>query len=313
MLTEVVDTPDAIFALCICAFVLTALGLSIWLWRKQRQANAIGKVPPGESSIFNLYAIVATLNKQLLQGAAGAGEATEVEHNRLAGIFKRKKDRPSPLPLSSIRNPNDPTLPPYSPFAAGPGQSPWTSNNFTFQTAQGAQTGLQNEHEDTNADARSVKSMANLSRAQREAAERAGNPFSPFVPFSPVTTTAPVATQTSAREQLNDADDEDKQAVRSFSRRNDPTFNASSSLHHSVTMPTPAPVRYMDPEVAQAMGIHPEVIKTAEPGVSEEEIERRRVRAQRRLEERQRADEGSIVEDTLEASHFSQIASNRRA
>ncbi|KAK9896383.1 hypothetical protein P389DRAFT_78624 [Cystobasidium minutum MCA 4210] len=68
----------------------------------------------------------------------------------------------------------------------------------------------------------------------------------------------------------------------------------------------------MDPEAAQAMGIHPDVIKRAEPGVSEEEIERRRARGQRRLEERQRAEEGSIVEDNLQGSHFSEVANNRR-
>lgn len=69
----------------------------------------------------------------------------------------------------------------------------------------------------------------------------------------------------------------------------------------------------MDPEAAQAMGIHPDVIKTAQPGISEEEIERRRLRAQRRLEERQRLDEGSVVEDGQnQGSHFSEIASDRR-
>ena len=69
----------------------------------------------------------------------------------------------------------------------------------------------------------------------------------------------------------------------------------------------------MDPEAAQAMGIHPSVVKEAESGISDAEIERRRARAQRRLEESQRADEGSIVEDDLdEPPSFKQLASRRK-
>lgn len=227
-------------------------------------------------------------------------------------MFRRQKNRPSPLPLSSIRNPDDPALPPYSPFAAGAGQSPWMGGNFTMQTAQAAQTGAQAQADNNTSDAKSVRSLTSISKARREAAERAGNPFSPFTPFSPVSTTHDYQADHKARISNDDGEEEseDEEAIRAPRKRNG--LHPSSALQNSITMPRPAPVRYMDPEAAQAMGIHPEVIKTAEPGISEDEIERRRARAQRRLEERQRAEEGSVVEDGMEASHFSQIASDRR-
>jgi hypothetical protein len=60
------------------------------------------------------------------------------------------------------------------------------------------------------------------------------------------------------------------------------------------------------------MGVHPEVMREAEAGVSDEEIERRRARAQRRLEERQRAEEGSVVEDDMnEPPSFRKVAAYR--
>jgi hypothetical protein len=110
---------------------------------------------------------------------------------------------------------------------------------------------------------------------------------------------------------VDESESDDEEAIRAPKNRKG--HKASSSLHHMVNMPQPSPVRYMDPEAAQAMGIHPDVVKAAEPGISEDEIERRRIRAQRRLEERQRLEEGSVVEDGLnQTSHFAQIASNRQ-
>lgn len=237
------------------------------------------------------------------------GEPTaEVGASGLAGIFHRKKARPSPLPLSNLRTANDPALPPYSPFSAGGAQSPWLGGNFTMQNAQPVKQDIESQ---VDADNKSIKSMKTVNRAKREAAERAGNPFSPFAPFSPVT-----AHRTGDEEKGQVGDDTDEEsegeeAIRASSKRN--LYKPSSSLHYTMNMPQPSPVRYMDPEAAQAMGIHPDVIKSAKPGISEDEIERRRLRAQRRLEERQRLEEGSVVEDGMaQTSHFSEIASNRR-
>ena len=70
----------------------------------------------------------------------------------------------------------------------------------------------------------------------------------------------------------------------------------------------------MDPEAAQVMGIHPDVVKKAERGISEDEIERRRARAQRRLEEQQRAEEGAVLEEPpiADQARFSSIAAQRQ-
>lgn len=239
---------------------------------------------------------------------ADGQESSGDEGKGLAGIFRRKKDRPSPLPLSNIRNGNDPTLPPYSPFSAGAGQSPWLGGNFTLQTAQAANKDVENQ---VDSDTKSVKSMRSCSRGRREAAERAGAPFSPFVPFSPVNAAPSADIEKGQAGAAKDDTSDDEEATGPPGRRL--TSKPSSSLHYSFSMPQPSPVRYMDPEAAQAMGIHPDVIKTAEPGISEEEIERRRIRAQRRLEEQQRLDEGSIVEDAIDhVAHFSEIAHDRR-
>lgn len=112
-------------------------------------------------------------------------------------------------------------------------------------------------------------------------------PFTPFTSFSPVS--------------LNG--NNDIAQARSY------VPAVRSSLYHSDTMPQPSPVQYMDPEAAQAMGIHPDVINEAKPGVSDEEIERRRAKAQRRLERQQRAEEGSVVEEErTESPSFRQLA-----
>lgn len=225
-------------------------------------------------------------------------------------MFKRtKKGRPAPLPLSKLGTgaARDPSLPAYSPFAAGAEQSPWMGN-FTMQTAQPVKQDVERQ---ADADTRSISSNKMSTLARIAAAERAGNPFSPFAPFSPVNPSPPVDLERGNVDDDADDESEDEEAIRGSKRHH--LSKASSSLRYATNMPQASPVRYMDPEAAQAMGIHPDVIKTAQPGISEEEIERRRLRAQRRLEERQRLDEGSVVEDGQnQGSHFSEIASDRR-
>lgn len=234
----------------------------------------------------------------------GDGPEGDVNEGKsaISGIFKRKKDRPTPLPLTNLRPGEEPSLPPYSPFTAGAAQSPWMgSGNFTMQGAKAA--GVPVESDD--ADTKSIRSNISLSKTRREAAERAGNLFSPFAPFSPVT-----AAHASENKRSEDEDDPETIAGNAAigSYRN-------SHLQNSVTLPQASPVRYLDPEAAQAMGIHPEVVRDAVPNsrLSEDEIERRRARAQRRLEERQRAEEGSIVEGALDdGPRFKQIARERQ-
>jgi hypothetical protein len=217
----------------------------------------------------------------------------------IAGIFKtRQKGRPSPLPLSGGRASNDPTLPPYSPFAAPPGQSPWLSESHSTQHAQAGRAADLNQ----SSVGRTSANAKALAKLRRHAAERSEAPFSPFLPFSPVTTTRPIqpSVEYEAKEEDTAAD-----FTAGYHSRPD---------HLAIDMPQPSPVRYIDPEAAQAMGIHPDVVKKAERGISEDEIERRRSRAQRRLEEQQRAEEGAVLEEPpiADQARFSSIAAERQ-
>lgn len=108
-------------------------------------------------------------------------------------------------------------------------------------------------------------------------------PFSPFAPFSPVNATA--------------------QTI------NGHTPAIRSSLYQTDTIQPSSIGQYLDPDAASAMGIHPSVINEADSGVSDAEIERRRAKAQKRLEKRQRDEEGSVVEDVrTQTSGFRQWA-----
>lgn len=202
------------------------------------------------------------------------------DSNGKTGLFG-KRGRPSPLPLNRLRNGEENNLPPYSPYSAGGGQSPYVmQNNMTpayllqQSASHGGEGGAASEKQGGAQD------------------EVPATPFSPFAPFTPV----PPAPQSGTPGQY--------------------TFPPStrSSLYHSSVLPPPSPAPYIDPEAAQAMGIHKSVLDQAESGVSEDEIEKRRARAQRRLERRQRAEEGSIVEhDTVsEAPSFRQLARERQ-
>ena len=205
-------------------------------------------------------------------------------------MFSSGKKRPSPLPLTQLRTGEEGTLPPYSPYTAG----------LHSAYAQAAAPATPVDHAvNASSDATSQARNATLARmmppqTRRSLADKNGALFSPFAPFSPVTTSA------QDPEKGEQADSSDLATSRDTRR-------------YAVNLPTPSGIRFMDPEAAQAMGIHPSVVKEAESGISNAEIERRRARAQRRLEASQRADEGSIVEDDLdEPPSFKQLASRRK-
>ena len=181
-----------------------------------------------------------------------------------------------------MRNPGDPPLPPYTASSS-------SRSAFDFSGKALLSGGTQSPM---------LGRAESLTRMQQEYNNVAPapdqntplTPFSPFAPFSPVNPINPTTQAASLTGYTP--------AVR-------------SSLYQTETLAPPSPAKYLDPETATAMGIHSSVINEAESGVSEADIERRRARAQRRLERQQRAEEGSIVED--QRAGFRQWAKNNDA
>lgn len=198
-------------------------------------------------------------------------------------MFSRnKKERPSPLPLTRTRTADEQSLPPYS------SSSPFDFAKSPFKAASSSLTPFLNRHNPLAKQQQQVQTADD--RSKDGAAPTPASPFSPFAPFSPVEDFEEGSSSTASSRAAAAA-----AATEEYTRSGANCSYAPavrSSLYQSESA-----MQYMDPEAATAMGIHQEVLNEAESGVSEDEIERRRARAQRRLERQQREDEGSVVED----------------
>lgn len=206
-----------------------------------------------------------------------------------------KKGKPARLVLTTF-NSSDTSLPPYSlngdvgdldakaldltPQAATRARPLSAAQSAALADAQALSQGLSIDTESQVAGddksglaSRLLGRIASVSRHNRERESSAeqfeeppATPFSPFAPFSPVSG--------------------------NFGPYSAP---AKGNLTHSPYRPSGLHVSSTyDPETAQDMGIHASVLSQAESGVTEEEIERRRLRAQKRLESRQRSEEGRL-------------------
>ena len=252
--------------------------------------------------------------------------------------FFTKKGRPTPLPLSKIRTAEENSLPPYSPQLSAMPAHMQSQMQLPFGTGAGVPASLAtlNAGSDAASQARQTTLGQMTTNARREAAEKSGAPFSPFAPFTPVPgnhsqasaqaqAQAAVAAAYNARlaAATGSASGPGSSSVAGPYKASasstfadlDETLRPKSSFSRPLytdSLPTPTTGVRFDLEAAQAMGVHPEVMREAEAGVSDEEIERRRARAQRRLEERQRAEEGSVVEDDMnEPPSFRKVAAYR--
>lgn len=214
-------------------------------------------------------------------------------------VTDRKPGGGLPLTNLATANSSQTTLPPYTAPAAGAGFD-YTPQGMlrTQQMSQAQQAAAtQIDQMATGAVPGSVLDRAaSVSRHNRERDQEAAiddeppsTPFSPFAPFSPVSAThgPPTLQHSVSRASLNSH-----------------APYKPSNLQHGVTLTPPSSGIQYDPDAAQSMGIHPNVLAQAETGASEDEIERRRARAQRRLEEQQRRDEGQY-DDGRESSSTS--------